>query len=105
MTQIANYDNATIINIVNLSIHEYHHDKYKLRVKSAYAHNKQILFSIITLLELLLISVISTHTLHMLMFFLAVQTVIAASTRHIFLLINTLATCTKHMQLSQLSSQ
>ncbi len=70
MTQIANYDIAMIINVINLSIHEYHHDKYKLCVKSAYVHNKQILFSIITLLELLLISVISIHTLHMLMFFL-----------------------------------
>ncbi len=105
MTHIANYDNSTVINVVNFSIYEYHYDKYKLRVKSAYAHNKQIQYSITMLLEFLLMSVISFYTLHMLTFFLVIQTVIAASTHHIFLMINTLATYTRHMQLSQLSSQ
>jgi len=105
MTHIANYDNSTVINVVNFSIYEYHYDKYKLRVKSAYGHNKQIQYSITMLLEFLLMSVISFYTLHMLTFFLVIQTVIAASTHHIFLMINTLATYTRHMQLSQLSSQ
>jgi len=69
MTFIVNYNNLTVINVINLSIYDYHHDKYKLRVNSAYAHNKQIQFTITMLSELLLVSVISFYTLHMLISF------------------------------------
>lgn len=105
MTQAANYDNNVMINVINFSLFDYHHDKYKLRVKSVYAYNEQSQFLITMLSEFSLMSVIITHTLHMLTFFSAVQTVITASTHYIFLMINLLSTCIKHMQLLQLSSQ
>lgn len=105
MTQAANYDNNAMTNVINFSLFDYHHDKYKLRVKSAYAYNEQSQFLITMLSEFLLMNIIITHTLHMLTFFLAVQTIITANTHCIFLMINLLSTCTKHMQLLQLSLQ
>lgn len=105
MTHVANYDNLMITNVNNSSLFDYHHDKYKLCATSAYTYNEQILSSITTSTESLLMSLNIIYTLHMLTFFSIIQAALTVDTHCMFLIFNLLSTCTKHMQLLQLSSQ